>query len=117
MISHFSELWVSLLLITLICCMYIDMFWNIYYYYYYQLYIVYLFNTGWGATDRTGEQSRYPRQVDLTYNRTTDCTCPSFYFLETNVGPEGQDPCEGDSGQTERFNRNKLTINEEKTVW
>ena len=69
--------------------------------------------TGWGATDRTGEQSRYPRQVDLTYNRTTDCTCPSFYFLETNVGPEGQDPCEGDSGQTERFIRNKLTINEE----
>ena len=98
MISHFSELWVSLLLITIICCMYIDMFWNIYYYYYHQLYIVYLF-TGWGATDRTGEQSRYPRQVDLTYNRTTDCTCPSFYFLETNVGPEGQDPCEGDSGQ------------------
>ena len=86
--------------------MYIDMFWNIYFYSYYQLYIVYLF-TGWGATDRTGEQSRYPRQVDLTYNRTTDCTCPSFYFLETNVGPEGQDPCDGDSGQTERFSRNK----------
>ena len=72
-----------------------------------------IYMIGWGATDRTGEQSRYPRQVDLTYNRTTDCTCPSFYFLETNVGPEGQDPCEGDSGKTERFSRNKLT----KLIW
>ena len=27
------------------------------------------------------------------------------------MGPEGQDPCEGDSGQTERFSKkNKLTI-------
>ena len=73
--------------------------------------IYYLLFTGWGAIDRTGEQSRYPRQVDLTYNKTTDCNCSSIYFLQTNVGPEGQDPCEGDSGQTERFSRNKITIN------
>ena len=53
---------------------------------------------GWGATDRTGEQSRYPRQVDLTLNTTTDCNCSSIYFLETNVRPKGEDTCEGDSG-------------------
>ena len=53
---------------------------------------------GWGASV---EQSRYPRQVDLTFNATSDCNCSSRYFLETNVGPQGQDTCEGDSGQTE----------------
>ena len=57
---------------------------------------------GWGATDRSVEQSRYPRQVDLTLNTTRDCNCSSIYFLETNVGPDGEDTCEGDSGQTER---------------
>ena len=61
---------------------------------------------GWGATDRTGEQSRYPRQLDLTLNATSDCNCSSVYFLETNVGPDGEDTCEGDSGQTERSSRN-----------
>ena len=55
---------------------------------------------GWGATDRTGEQSRYPRQQDLTLNATSDCNCSSRYFLETNVGLQGEDTCEGDSGQT-----------------
>ena len=61
---------------------------------------------GWGATDRTGEQSRYPRQVDLSLNATSDCNCSSIYFLETNVGPNGEDTCEGDSGQHERFSKN-----------
>ena len=53
---------------------------------------------GWGATDETGEQSRYPRQVDLTYNSTSDCECRERYRLQTNVGPDGQDTCGGDSG-------------------
>ena len=60
--------------------------------------LVNVYILGWGATDRTGEQSRYPRQVDLTLNTTTDCNCSSIYFLETNVGPKGEDTCEGDSG-------------------
>ena len=53
---------------------------------------------GWGAYDATGDQSRYLRQVDLTLNKTTDCVCKNLYFLETNIGPEAQDTCEGDSG-------------------
>ena len=72
---------------------------------------------GWGAIDSSGEQSQFPRQVALTYNKTTDCNCSSIYLLQTNVGPDGQDPCEGDSGQTERFSKNKLAIKEKATVW
>ena len=53
---------------------------------------------GWGATDETGEQSQFPRQVDLTLNKTTDCDCRDQYILETNVGEDYQDPCRGDSG-------------------
>ena len=53
---------------------------------------------GWGATDETGEQSQFPRQVDLTLNKTTDCDCRDQYILETNVGIDYEDPCRGDSG-------------------
>ena len=53
---------------------------------------------GWGATDKTGEQSRYLRQVNLSFNSTSDCDCKDRYRLETNVGPGGEDPCAGDSG-------------------
>ena len=58
---------------------------------------------GWGATDKTGEQSRYLRQVNLSFNSTSDCECKDRYRLETNVGPGGQDPCEGDSGWNKFF--------------
>ena len=53
---------------------------------------------GWGATDQTGAQSRYLRQIDLRPVKPVDCTCPDFYKLETEVGPDGEDPCTGDSG-------------------
>ena len=54
---------------------------------------------GWGLHDATGEQSRYLRQVWLTVNTSiTDCGCPDDYKIQTNVGPRGQDPCDGDSG-------------------
>ena len=53
---------------------------------------------GWGATDKTGEQSQFPRQVDLTLNKTTDCDCREQYILETNVGEDNEDTCSGDSG-------------------
>ena len=55
---------------------------------------------GWGATDKTGEQSQFPRQVDLRLNKTTDCDCREQYILETNVGEDNEDTCTGDSGQT-----------------
>ena len=54
---------------------------------------------GWGLYDATGEQSRYLRQVYLTVNTSiTDCGCTDDYYIQTNVGPRGQDPCAGDSG-------------------
>ena len=53
---------------------------------------------GWGATDETGEQSQFPRKVDLSFNKTTDCDCREQYILETNVGADNEDPCSGDSG-------------------
>ena len=62
---------------------------------------------GWGAIDETGEQSQYPRQVDLFYNFTSDCNCKDRYRLETNVGPNGEDPCAGDSG----IDRTKHNLN------
>ena len=37
--------------------------------------------------------------LELSLNRTKDCVCKAFYFLETNVGPNNQDTCGGDSGQ------------------
>ena len=56
---------------------------------------------GWGLYDATGDQSRYLRQVYLTVNTSvTDCVCPADYYIETNVGPRGQDPCSGDSGSS-----------------
>ena len=67
---------------------------------------IHIYLLGWGATDRTGEQSRYPRQVDLAFNATSDCNCASRYFLQTNVGLNGEDTCEGDSGQPWRFSKN-----------
>ena len=54
---------------------------------------------GWGVYDATGEQSRYLRQVYLTVNTSiTDCGCTADYYIQTNVGPRGEDPCSGDSG-------------------
>ena len=51
--------------------------------------------------DATGEQSRYLRQVYLTVNTSiTDCHCQEDYYIQTNVGPRGEDPCSGDSGRT-----------------
>ena len=66
---------------------------------------------GWGATNETGEQSRFPRQVDLSYNSTSDCDCKDRYRLETNVGPNGEDTCRGDSGMLElKFLFRRITI-------
>ena len=46
-----------------------------------------------------GDQSRYLRQLYLTVNTTvTDCDCPADYYIQTNIGPRGQDACSGDSG-------------------
>ena len=55
---------------------------------------------GWGAIDKTGEQSQYPRQVILPFNKTSNANSSARYFLETNVGPDGEDTCKGDSGWT-----------------
>ena len=55
---------------------------------------------GWGATDNTGEQSQFLRQVDLGFNQTTDCDCKYRFILETNVGQDNEDTCSGDSGPT-----------------
>ena len=55
---------------------------------------------GWGVFDATGDQSRYLRQVYLKVNTSiTDCGCTDDYYIQTNVGPRGQDPCAGDSGR------------------
>ena len=59
---------------------------------------------GWGATDNTGKQSQFPRQVDLSFNKTTDCDCKGRYILETNVGADYEDTCSGDSGQIKIHN-------------
>ena len=48
--------------------------------------------SGWGATDAS-DQSEFPVRLDVTVNSTSD-----QYNLETNVGPNGADPCFGDSG-------------------
>ena len=58
---------------------------------------------GWGAIDKTGEQSQYPRQVILPFNKTSNANSSARYFLETNVGPDGEDTCKGDSGWTLNF--------------
>ena len=56
---------------------------------------------GWGINDASGEQSQYLRQVYLTVNTSiTDCGCTADYYIQTNVGPRGEDPCSGDSGDT-----------------
>ena len=55
---------------------------------------------GWGATDNTGEQSQFLKQVDLGFNSTTDCDCNDRFILETNVGQNKEDACSGDSGPT-----------------
>ena len=63
--------------------------------------------SGWGAFDafdafdgeRLTQQAQFLRQTSLILNKTTDCTCEDFYFLETNVGADKQDPCKGDSGK------------------
>ena len=55
---------------------------------------------GWGAFDKTGQQSQYLRRVELSLNKTKDCVCKAFYFLETNVGLDNQDTCGGDSGES-----------------
>ena len=55
---------------------------------------------GWGAIDNSGEQSRYPRQVILPFNMSSNANSSARYFLQTNVGPNGEDACKGDSGWT-----------------
>ena len=49
---------------------------------------------GWGATFFSSEQSEFLNQVDVTVKNTN----LSQFALETNVGADGEDPCEGDSG-------------------
>ena len=56
---------------------------------------------GWGATDNTGEQSQFPRQVDLSFKKKNDCRdCKDRFILETNVGLNNEDACSGDSGRS-----------------
>ena len=57
---------------------------------------------GWGLTDHSGWEPRCLRQVELTLNlnETIGRTPADKYFLHTNVGPDGQDTCAGDSGIT-----------------
>merc|ERR1712151_7338 len=47
---------------------------------------------GWGATE-WGEQSEFLHRLDITVNSSSH-----RYQIETNVGPNGADPCSGDSG-------------------
>ena len=61
---------------------------------------------GWGATDDTGEQSQFLRQVDVGFNQTTDCDCKDQFILETNVGQNNEDACSGDSGRTIQYKIN-----------
>ena len=58
---------------------------------------------GWGAIDDTGEQSQFPRQVILPFNSSTNANSSARYILQTNVGPDGEDTCKGDSGWTLNF--------------
>ena len=56
---------------------------------------------GWGIFDDTGEQSQFPRQVQLEFHNKTDCLdCKERLILETNVGENNEDTCKGDSGWT-----------------
>ena len=55
---------------------------------------------GYGIVDANEESSPYLKEVDLTLYSTVDCVCPNNYLLQTNVGPDGQDTCAGDSGQS-----------------
>ena len=57
---------------------------------------------GWGAFDNTRRPSTYLRQVELTMNyamTNRNLRTDDKYFLFTNVGPDGQDTCAGDSGK------------------
>ena len=55
---------------------------------------------GWGTFDDSGEASTFLRKVELTLNlnKTKGNVAADKYFLWTDVGPEGQDTCVGDSG-------------------
>ena len=62
---------------------------------------------GWGTFDDTGEQSQFPRQVQLEFNQKNDCPdCNARFILETKVGQNKEDACSGDSGRTIKYNIN-----------
>ena len=50
--------------------------------------------SGWGIFDDSVSQSENLRQLDLTINSTT-----RYDEIQTNVGPYGEDVCQGDSGE------------------
>ena len=54
----------------------------------------------------TNRPSRYLQEVRLGFssnNKRKKCNCEDDYFLETDVGPNGEDTCSGDSGQVILF--------------
>ena len=54
----------------------------------------------------TNKPSRYLQEVRLGFssnNKEQRCNCEDDYFLETDVGPNGEDTCSGDSGQVNYF--------------
>ena len=54
----------------------------------------------------TNKPSRYLQEVRLGFssnNKEQRCNCEDDYFLETDVGPNGEDTCQGDSGQVIYF--------------
>ena len=51
--------------------------------------------SGWGIFDDSVAQSENLRQLDLTIAPSR----PDYDEIQTNVGPYGEDVCEGDSGE------------------
>ena len=49
---------------------------------------------GWGATEYSPSQSQFPLEITLKVATSTHL----HYFIQTKVGPNGEDTCKGDSG-------------------
>ena len=53
--------------------------------------------SGWGQTeDSFGKQSEFLAQLEVTVH--SSAKDENYFVMETNVGENNEDPCEGDSG-------------------